>query len=111
MYLPVIPISSEIESEAREGNKCEKGTERGSRRWSTSVKAGLVNGLSVVTLPHVLPPIIAAPVGLMDPPTLTMLVGSKEFDIADEAALGCLEGGGDPPSPAVEADPPDADVI
>ena len=60
---------------------------------------------------HTLPPIVAAPIGLVGPPTLTMLVGSKEFDIADETALRCLEGGGDPPPPAVEADPLDTDVI
>ena len=53
---------------------------------------------------HTLPPIIAAPIDLVGPPTLTMLVGSKEFDIADEMAPGRLAGGGDPPPPAVEAD-------
>ena len=39
----------------------------------------------------------------MDPPVLT----TEGFDIADEAAPGCFAGGGDPPPPAVEADPPD----
>ena len=43
----------------------------------------------------------------MDPPVLT----TEGFDIADEAAPGCLAGGGDPPPPAVEADQPDADVV
>ena len=48
----------------------------------------------------------------MDTPVLTKPVISEGFDIADEMALGCLEGGGDPPPPpAVEADPPDTDVI
>ena len=43
----------------------------------------------------------------MDPPVLT----TEGFDIADEAAPGCLAGGGDPPPPAVEADLPGADVV
>ena len=66
----------------------------------------MVIGLSIFTLPHALPPIIAVPIDLVDPPTLIRLVGSNEFDIADETAPGRLEGGGDPAPPAVEADPP-----
>ena len=47
----------------------------------------------------------------MDPPVLTKKVISEGFDIADEAAPGCLAGGGDPPPPASEADPPSTDVV
>lgn len=35
--------------------------ERGSRRWRTSVKAGLVICPSFVTLPHAFPPLIVTP--------------------------------------------------
>ena len=44
----------------------------------------------------------------MDPPVLTKQVISEGFDIADEAAPGCLAGGGVTLPPAAEADPPDA---
>ena len=71
----------------------------------------MVKGLFFVTLPRASPPIIAVPIGLVDPPTLTMLVDSKESDNADETAPGCLAGGGDPSPFAVEADPPGTDIV
>ena len=47
----------------------------------------------------------------MDSPMSTRFVTLKGSDISDEATPGCLERGGDPPPPDVEADPPDVDAI
>ena len=47
----------------------------------------------------------------MDPPMSTRFVTLKGSDISDEATPVYLKHGGDPPPPAVEADPPDVDAI